>query len=116
MDNASIARVAHEINKAYCEAIGDSSQAHWEEAPEWLSSSVIAGVSFHRANPEASPADLHKAWLGHKEAEGWEYGEVKDAEAKTHPCFLPYEELPLEHKVKDFLFSCVVRELTAYTN
>ena len=83
---------------------------------KWQSSSAIAGVSFHRDNPEASPADSHKSWLRVKEAEGWEYGEVKDVEAKTHPCFLPYEELPLEHKVKDFLFSCVVRELTAYTN
>ena len=111
MDNESIARVAHEINKSYCEAMGDSSQAPWEEVPEWQSSSAIAGVSFHRDNPEASPADSHKSWLRVKEAEGWEYGEVKDVEAKINPCFLPYEELPLEHKVKDFLFSCVVREL-----
>lgn len=29
-----IAQVAHEINKAYCEAIGDNSQVSWENAPE----------------------------------------------------------------------------------
>ena len=29
-----IARVCHNVNKAYCEAIGDDSQVTWEEAPK----------------------------------------------------------------------------------
>ena len=28
-----IARVAHELNKAYCESMGDHSQPDWDNAP-----------------------------------------------------------------------------------
>jgi hypothetical protein len=50
-DIEAIARVAHQVNKAYCESMGDLSQADWEEAPAWVRESVIAGVKFHIANP-----------------------------------------------------------------
>lgn len=30
-----IARMAHEANRAYCQALGDDSQPAWEDAPEW---------------------------------------------------------------------------------
>ena len=43
-----------------------------------------------------------------KSKDGWTYGTVKDAEAKTHPCLLPYSELPQEQKIKDQLFISVV--------
>ena len=35
MNNEDIARVAHQVNKAYCEALGDTSQPDWENAPDW---------------------------------------------------------------------------------
>lgn len=34
MNTIDVAQIAHEINKAYCESIGDTSQPSWEEAPE----------------------------------------------------------------------------------
>ena len=42
-----IARVAHEINKAYCEALGDTSQKGWADAPQWQIDSACNGVEFH---------------------------------------------------------------------
>src|SRR5438105_262770 len=33
------ARAAHEVNRAYCLALGDASQVAWEDAPEWQRSS-----------------------------------------------------------------------------
>lgn len=30
-----IARVCHEVNRAYCQALGDNSQPAWEDAPAW---------------------------------------------------------------------------------
>jgi hypothetical protein len=45
---------------------------------------------------------------------GWVYGEVKDAEKKTHPCILPYDELPLQQRTKDYLFKQVVDSLKMY--
>ncbi len=113
MDRIEIAKVAHQINKAYCEALGDTSQVNWEDAPEWQKESALAGVDMHLANPDATPAESHAAWLENKLAEGWQYGEVKDAEAKTHPCILPYDELPIEQRVKDFLFRAAVHAVSA---
>lgn len=62
------------------------------------------GVRFIVENPDADLSASHDNWLKQKVAEGWVYGEVKDPEAKTHPCCVPYEELPESQKFKDLLF------------
>jgi len=49
--------------------------------------------------------------LKEKEEAGWKYGEVKDPDKKEHPCFVSYEELPEQQKVKDALFVGVVRAM-----
>lgn len=113
MDRTVIARVAHEINRAYCASLGDASQPAWEDAPEWQKASALAGVDMHLANPDATPEQSHESWLAQKSAEGWKYGPVKDAEKKEHPCFLPYADLPAEQKAKDYLFRGVVHVLKA---
>ena len=107
----AIARVAHEINRAYCASLGDTSQPAWEDAPDWQQKSAIAGVEMHLANPDATPEQSHESWLAQKIADGWVYGEVKDAEKKQHPCCVPYDELPTEQKAKDHLFRAVVHML-----
>lgn len=106
-----IAQVAHEINRAYCAALGDGTQATWDDAPDWQKQSTLAGVEMHLANPDATPEESHQSWLEKKLADGWSYGEVKDAEKQEHPCCLPYEELPPEQKAKDYLFRAVVHQL-----
>jgi hypothetical protein len=110
----NIAQVAHELNKAYCESIGDNSQPDWGEAPEWQRSSAVNGVLFHIENPSASPSASHDSWLKQKTEEGWKYGSVKDADKKEHPCFVPYEELPTEQKSKDYIFKQTVKSLNKF--
>ena len=109
----AIAKVAHEINRAYCAALGDETQAAWEDAPEWQRASAIAGVEMHLANPDATPEQSHESWLAQKLADGWEYGEVKDVQKKQHPCCVPYEQLPPERKAKDYLFRAAVHQCKA---
>ena len=94
----AIAAVCHAVNAAYCRSLGDESQKSWLEAPEWQRNSAIAGVQFIIDNPDSTPADQHASWLAVKEADGWVYGEVKDEEAKTHPCMVPYDDLPPEQR------------------
>lgn len=113
VDVEGIARVCHEANRAYCLTIGDDSQPAWEDAPEWQRDSAINGVGFHLYNPGAGAAASHESWLAEKAAAGWSYGPVKDAEKKEHPCFVPYDELPVEQRRKDFLFGAIVGALTA---
>ena len=107
-----IARVAHEVNRAYCQSLGDNSQLPWDDAPEWQRSSAINGVNFHLNNPNAGPDHSHNEWLKEKKETGWKYGHVKDVEAKEHPCFVPYDELPTEQKSKDYLFRGIVHALS----
>lgn len=104
-----IVRLAHEVNRAYCQALGDNSQMPWDDAPDWQKESAINGVNFHMKNPNANPEESHANWLKEKFEQGWTYSEVKDAEKKTHPCCLPYDELPVEQKAKDYIFRAIVR-------
>lgn len=111
-----IARVCHELNRAYCEALGDHSQVPWDEAPANIQASAINGVQFHLGNPEATPEGSHENWLKEKEADGWKYGPVKDGGKKEHPCFVPYWQLPVEQRAKDYIFKAAVTQLAPYAN
>jgi hypothetical protein len=115
MTPEQIARVAHEVNRAYCQALGDNSQVPWEEAPEWQKTSAIKGVIHHLNNPEAGPESSHEMWLAEKAATGWKYGPVKDPDRKEHPCFVPFSELPVDQQAKDYLFRGVVLALAPST-
>ena len=106
-----IAMVCHQANKAWCEANNDDSQKDWNEAEDWQRQSAITGVLFRLENPNAGHDAQHNAWLEDKKKDGWVYGEVKDAEAKTHPCIVPFEELPEFQKKKDALFCAIVDSL-----
>jgi hypothetical protein len=110
-DVFKVAKTCHEANRAYCKALGDDSQPAWEDAPDWQKSSAIKGVKFIWENPDASPAASHESWLEEKRKDGWSYGPVKDPVAKTHPCFVPYDELPVEQRAKDYIFGAIVRAL-----
>jgi hypothetical protein len=111
MKKLAIARVCHEVNKAYCESIGDNSQVCWEDAPEWQRNSALLGVELHLSDPNAGPQASHLSWMRQKVDEGWVYGPVKDAESKTHPCLLDFEHLPKEQQAKDYIFRAVVLAL-----
>ena len=104
---SEIANIAHEVNRAYCNAIGDNSQLSWTDAPKWQKESAIAGVEFHLKH-DATPEESHGAWLEQKVKDGWKYGVTKDVDLKEHPCFVPYNELPLSQRIKDYLFKSVI--------
>lgn len=107
----AIARACHEVNRGYCQFLGDDPQPAWEDAPQWQKDSAMNGVRMHIAHPEAGPQASHASWYVEKEAAGWKYGPVKDPEKKEHPCMVPFEELPREQQAKDWIFRAVVYAL-----
>ena len=111
MTREDIARTAYNVNRAYCEAMGDHSFGPWEDAPEWQRATCRAGVNFHLCHPEATPSASHESWFALKVAEGWTYGPRKDPEKKVHPCMVSFDRLPMQQQAKDYLFTAVVRSL-----
>ncbi|RBO54779.1 hypothetical protein DSD19_04590 [Rhodovulum sp. BSW8] len=107
-----VARIAHEVNRAYCQHIGES-QPSWANAPEWMVESALAGVRAH-LDTARSPEESHALWMDHKLREGWKWGPVKDPAAKEHPCLVPYDHLPPEQRVKDLLFAAVCRAINEH--
>ena len=48
---------------------------------------------------ERMARNVHDVWAQGRIAEGWTWGEERDDKRKTHPCLVPYEELPdAEHE------------------
>lgn len=108
---AQMACLAHEANRLLCEAQGDSSQVPYSMAPAWQRDSAVQGVRTALAG--ASPQQQHESWCADKTAQGWVYGQVKDPDAKTHPCLVPYGDLPAGQRAKDTLYGEVIRAFAA---
>ena len=45
--------------------------------------------------------NVHEVWAQSRMEQGWTYGEERNDVLKTHPCLVPYEELPEEEKAYD---------------
>jgi RyR domain len=105
-----IARVIHKANSELQDIQGDPVPSlPWDSEDEEIRAGVIANVAYARDG--ATSAALHDAWLRDKAARGWRYGQEKDAQARTHPCMVPYDQLPAEQRDKDRLFIAIVRAL-----
>ena len=50
---------------------------------------------------EEMAKNVHEVWAETRIKQGWTYGAERNDELKTHPCLVPYEELPEEEKTYD---------------
>jgi len=50
---------------------------------------------------EQMSKNVHDVWSETRIQQGWKYGEQRSDELKTHPCLVPYEELPDSEKEYD---------------
>ena len=50
---------------------------------------------------EQMSKNVHEVWSETRIQQGWTYGEQRNDELKTHPCLVPYEELPESEKEYD---------------
>lgn len=102
-----IAVVVHEANCGVQYITGDPCPAeHWSALNAETKVSVIRGVS--RARQGLTPREMHDEWFRDKLALGWSYGPEKNGVNKTHPCMVPYAELPPSQRIKDELFLAIV--------
>lgn len=50
---------------------------------------------------EKMSENVHDVWAETRIKQGWKYGEQRDDNKKTHPCLVPYKDLPEEEKEYD---------------
>ncbi len=50
---------------------------------------------------EEMSRNVHEVWAETRISQGWSYGEKRDDELMTHPCLVPYEQLPESEKDYD---------------
>lgn len=50
---------------------------------------------------EQMAKNVHEVWAETRISQGWTYGEQRNDDLKTHPCLVPYEDLPEEEKEYD---------------
>lgn len=110
------AQAAHEVNRIFCEVVGDPVSLAWNDPllPEEIRESARQGVAGSVMGN--TPEEAHRQWVKFKAAHGWTYGPVKDEVAKTHPCMVEYGMLPTAQKAKDALFLAITRATVAALN
>ncbi len=106
-----IARTVHEALRAWAAANGQVPYPAWRRAPKWMKDSSIESVRYVLENPKAQASAQHDQWMAQKIRDGWRFGEVKDADKKTHPLLIPYEQLPEIERKKDALLNATVLAL-----
>jgi len=108
----SIARICHEVNRAFCVFNGETVVSpEWKYAPDWMKISCADGILAFAKDQEATPEKMHELWTAGKIASGWKYGPTKDATLLTHPCMVPYADLPRDQRFKDELFLTICRAM-----
>lgn len=113
LDATDIAQVIHAANRELQIIYGDPMPSpDWYDAPEYQRREATASVVEAISDPGRTPEQNHQGWMERLIADGWTYGEHKDAAAKTHPTLLPWDELPVDQQLKDRLFIAIVRALT----
>jgi ryanodine receptor 2 len=72
-----------------------------EYIPQPIETSDIVLPETLNALTEQMAKNVHEVWAKSRIEEGWRYGEMRSDELKTHPCLVPYEELPELEKAYD---------------
>lgn len=108
-DIAQAAQICYAANRAYRQTVGEPETVSWDKLPQAARDSYLNGVLWRVNNLDAPPSAQHEEWLKAKAAKGWTYGPQHSEALRTHPCLRPYEELPVNQRIKDALFIAIVR-------
>ncbi len=69
--------------------------------PKPIDTSTVVLTHAQRRLVEQLAANAHEVWAKKRLEDGWQYGPSRNDEAKTHPCLVPYDQLPESEKDYD---------------
>ena len=109
MHYKDVARIVHSVVREYniLHNIPGDNFTWYRMSPDYRIS-IEESVKREMENPAKSPAESHEKWLKARIDDDWVWGPHKSQEMKTHPCIVPYDELPPVQKFKDTIFSKMV--------
>lgn len=102
-----IAKQVHEVERSYLLSIGKPAVS-WEEAGKPRQDLRAKTVFLIIDGCIPGPEKAHAAWRVAKMLEGWSYGEKENLQHKTHPYMTDYENLPKEHRIKDYILFNII--------
>lgn len=105
-----IAEACHVMNMA-CRKLQNEKETAWVDSTDDVRQSAISGVKHVMANPDITPEQIHDEWMAYKKKQGWQYGETRSDDAKTHPGMVPFSELDPVEQLKDIVFVNTVKTL-----
>lgn len=110
-----IALVVHHVLCAYDDATTGYS-VPWDALSLPERKAVVNVVrNVKRADPWATPAELHDAWVERRIAQGWRWGPTLSHENKAHPYMVPWEQLGERERVREHLMvgtvHCLMRPI-----
>lgn len=102
-----MAQICHEANRAIQRIEGDPTPSvAWDETSPYERETAVEGI--RNALSLINPERLHEMWCEAKVRDGWTLGKIKDPVMRTHPCLVPYADLPYTQRAKDAIFMAIV--------
>lgn len=107
--NLQVAKNGYEVCRAFELANGFTNDTDWDKLDSTRKDNLVRAVAMLKSNRRAQTSSVHQFWIDNMIDNGWSYGKVYDAEAKTHPDMIDYRSLSPLLRAKDKLFFQTVR-------
>lgn len=102
------AAIASDMQDAYHEFHGED-ETNWNGLKDERKMEIVATIEELLKDP--TPENAHKLWMEDRLSKGWKLDEKFDADSRTSPYLVDYEELEDDIKWKDWLW---VHSITSY--
>lgn len=107
-----IAQLCHESGRLFSKIIGAEAPPDWESLTPDEKAEIIALVDYRIENTNAPFSAQHAKWKDNKIAAGWKFGKIFNEDKKTHPCIIPYDELPINTRRADAIAVAIINAMT----
>lgn len=104
-----LAESCHEATKVISEQILSEEKKEWKLIDSKTKAKLLNAVNRAIEEKITDPAIAHANWITDMEKDGWQYGDKLDEENKTHPCMVPYDQLPVGQQTKDYIFLAILK-------
>ena len=96
-----IAQECHAKNNELMMMNGEEQRGSWGTLDRHTKFITLKSVIKALENPNLTAKEMHDEWMNNKIEDGWKFGDVKDAELKTHPLIIDFELMNDVDKMKD---------------